>query len=366
MESLSVIIGPTRGETCPGNLVPLGVLMRHSHASLAIFAVLCLLTFFGPWSAQAQQPNAQAPFMLVTSYGKGGIALPSGQEWKPESLTVYDNGKRPVTQYSNANGLTASFILFENLSGKPSAEGCREDAIQPIVQRDAKIISNRVDHETKTPTGETLATTAYLVDLAPKEEAHQLNLFGFEGDAKTCAEIHISSVEKNGTEDAMKSVLAGFSPALGYQPTAIDYFRLGSLLSKKSPRPAAQYYKAALDAMPGTADYLNPRRAATDQLVMSLGRSGDLKEATAVAEKAVTADPDYPINYYNLACIDAGRGNAAAAKTHLQQAFDRKANVIHGESMPDPAKDDSILKLKKNQAFWAFVVSLPKNNEAAK
>lgn len=45
---------------------------------------------------------------------------------------------------------------------------------------------------------------------------------------------------------------------------------------------------------------------------------------------------------------------------HLQQAFDRRANVLKGESMPDPTKDDSILKLKKDEAFWAFVLTLPK------
>jgi hypothetical protein len=65
----------------------------------------------------------------------------------------------------------------------------------------------------------------------------------------------------------------------------------------------------------------------------------------------IAADPDYPINYYNLACADAEQGHASDAKAHLQQAFDRRANVLKGESMPDPSKDDSILKLKKDKTF---------------
>jgi hypothetical protein len=69
----------------------------------------------------------------------------------------------------------------------------------------------------------------------------------------------------------------------------------------------------------------------------------------------------HPLNYYNLACADAEQGNASDARTHLQQAFDRRANIIKGESMPDPAKDDSILKLKNDKAFWTFVLALPKN-----
>ena len=93
---------------------------------------------------------------------------------------------------------------------------------------------------------------------------------------------------------------------------------------------------------------------------MALGMNGDLKAGRAAAEKAIAADPDYPINYYNLACADSEKGDAVSAKLHLQQAFDRRQNVIQGESMPDPAKDDSILKLKKNKEFWAFVTSLPR------
>jgi hypothetical protein len=45
----------------------------------------------------------------------------------------------------------------------------------------------------------------------------------------------------------------------------------------------------------------------------------------------------------------------------LQQAFDRRANVLKGERMPDPAKGDSIVKLQKDKEFWTFVLALPKN-----
>jgi tetratricopeptide (TPR) repeat protein len=112
--------------------------------------------------------------------------------------------------------------------------------------------------------------------------------------------------------------------------------------------------------MPNDPTYLTPRRVTTDQLVMSLGMSGDTQKSRAVAEKAIAADPDYPINYYNLACADAEQGNPTEAKMHLKQAFDRRANVLKGESMPDPTKDDSILKLKNDKEFWAFVLVLSK------
>ena len=123
----------------------------------------------------------------------------------------------------------------------------------------------------------------------------------------------------------------------------------------------APFFDAALKTMPaGTSDpeVVKARRVATDQIVIALGMSGKVQQARAYAERAIKSDPEYPLNYYNLACADAEEGKVSEAKIHLQQAFDRKANVIAGETMPDPSKDDSILKLKNNKEFWEFVEGL--------
>lgn len=328
---------------------------------LAIILLSGMMAHFP--QAYSQQANNNSPLELITWFGSGGIVLPDGQDWKRGLLTVYDDGQRPVAQFSNsALHIEVSFILFENHSGKPDMQGCRKDAIDPIVEHDASIMSKPVYGEATTTSGHALATASYLLDMSAAGASHQRNLFGFAGNAKTCAEIHISSVrDEPAVQDAMKSELADFHPDLDYQPNAGDYFTFASLLFHHAPALAAPYYKSTLDALPSDARYLPLRRIATDQLVMSLGMSGDLKDSRAVAEMAIAADPDYPINYYNLACADAEEGNATAAKLHLQQAFDRRANVLKGEQMPDPTKDDSILKLKKNKEFWAFVQSLPQH-----
>jgi hypothetical protein len=311
----------------------------------------------------AQQDAPRKLMMLVTWFGPGAIPLPADPNLKPTLVTVYDKGMRPVAQFSQAGtGLSVSFILFENRSGKATPQGCREDVIAPILANDSQAASKRVDGEVKGPTGDTIATAAFQVDMSVAGLPTQRNLFGFAGNAKTCAEIHISSIGKapHGA-DPMAAVLSGFTPDLDYQPNAGDYFRLASVLFKNAPGLAAPYYKAALDTIPAGAPYTTPRRVTTDQLVMALGMSGDIKNSRAVAESATAHDPDYPLNYYNLACADAEQGNAADARTHLQLAFDHRANVLKGESMPDPTKDDSILKLKKDKAFWDFVLALPKN-----
>jgi tetratricopeptide (TPR) repeat protein len=126
---------------------------------------------------------------------------------------------------------------------------------------------------------------------------------------------------------------------------------------------AATYYQRAVDLLPPTKTLQSLAffRFVNDQLSMSYGLVGDLARSRAVNEAAIAKDPDYPIYYYNLACADAEAGDAASAQKHLQQAFDRRTNTLRGERMPDPAQDDSLLKLKDNATFWAFVQSLPKN-----
>jgi hypothetical protein len=288
--------------------------------AIVLFGLAAFISLFG--SAVARGDPAKHP-KLVTWFGPGTIDLPTGGDWKPELLTVYDNGRRPVAQFAReADSVTASFILFENLSGEPSAKGCREDAINPIVANDSKLISKRLDGEIKNDEGQAFSTTSYLVDIKAADGTQQHNLFGFAGNSTTCAEIHISKTSRTSPDKELaKVLLEEFHPDLEYRPGAGDYFFMASVLFKGSPGLAAPYYNSALDTMPKGDGYLKSRRIVTDQLVMSLGTSGKTNESRAIAEKAIAADPDYPLNYYNLACLDAEQGNACGCPHSLEAGF---------------------------------------------
>lgn len=325
--------------------------LRLSH--IASYALLAIAS-----AAMAQTP-ANKPLFLVMSSGPGGIEIPTSSDWQPQEVTLYDKGTRPALLMRNeTTSITASFVLFPNQSGKPTSAGCREDAINPVIDGMSNLITERHDGEAANSKGQQLATTSYLLKLG-NTGVKQHNLYGFLGDATTCAEIHLSLVgTKPDGEAHLQAALAAFNPDLTFQPEPIDYFRIGTLLFNRTPSASIPYYKASLANMPAGSEQTTMHRVTTDQLVMALGISGDLAAARALATKAVAADPDYPLNYYNLACADAEQGDTASARTHLQRAFDRKANTIPGESMPDPTKDDSILKLKGNADFWQFVESL--------
>jgi tetratricopeptide (TPR) repeat protein len=211
--------------------------------------------------------------------------------------------------------------------------------------------------------GHIYATATFFVEKFEGTDIHQYNAFAFSGDAKNCLEIHLSKPKYTAKDEALfHAELELFRPDSSYVPVTFDYFAMATLLfnQQHEPQTAAVYYQAALNSMTASTP-LTTRRVVTDQLVMSYGMSGDLKQSQAVAQQAIAKDPDYPLNYYNLACADAEAGNATAAREHLKQAYDRRAHVIQGEKMPDPTTDDSIMKLKNNKEFWSFVQSLPRS-----
>ncbi len=296
--------------------------------------------------------------VVITSSKPGAIST-SQNGWKIDYTNVYDDGTRPVLQLSNnTNGITASLILFDNYYGKPTPDGCRKDATDGVLQNQAAAITDRKDSAGKAQDGTPLAFTAWDLHGSPAT-IRQRNLFAFASDAQLCYEIHVSKMQNGKPLDAeLQQTITQFHPLLGYKPDADDYFVMASLLYPKTPLLASAYYRQALALTPADPKHLTRYRVLTDQLVMSLGLAGDLKDSRDVAQHAIEADPDYPLNYYNLACADAEAGNAAQARIHLEQAYARKQNMLKGEQMPDPAKDDSLLKLKQNQDFWAYVQTL--------
>lgn len=305
--------------------------------------------------------NTRIPETLVTWNSIGGIPLPHKEEWKLVLLTAYKNAARPAAEFANeASGVTVSFLISENLSGIPSAEGCRKDIVDAILADNRPIISNIKDGSMTDGHGGTFATHSHLTLLNGTDHNH--DLFAFAGNAKVCAEIHASTVSGKPKEDErLQSALALFHPDLSYRPNCADYVAEASAFFKQEPLMGAPFYDSCLNTIPNkTSDpsLITIRRLATDQVVIALGMAGKIDQSRAYAERAIEIDPDYPLYYYNLACADAEQGKAADAKLHLQQAFDRRANTLPGEHFPDPTQDDSIQKLKKNKEFWAFVQTL--------
>jgi predicted Zn-dependent protease len=99
-------------------------------------------------------------------------------------------------------------------------------------------------------------------------------------------------------------------------------------------------------------------RILMDQLAMAYGINGRAADSKALLQEGVRNDPDYPLNYYNLACVAADENDKPAVLENLTLAFQHRAQVLPGEQMPDPASDPSFQKYAQDSDFKALVSRL--------
>jgi hypothetical protein len=84
------------------------------------------------------------------------------------------------------------------------------------------------------------------------------------------------------------------------------------------------------------------------------GISGDLAKARRIFEEGTAQDLDYAMNYYNLACADAGENKLAEARpspTSVRPQSQREP----WRGSARPTQDGSFLPFKNNQEFWMFL-----------
>ena len=214
---------------------------------------------------------------------------------------------------------------------------------------------------------------ALAVLIAPTDARMSLRAFVASGDL--CGDLLFNAADiQPGDEEAYRLTMETAKQTLmtltfdpSYKPTFKEAFAYAAAEDMKHQYAgAAVAYRAALAMVNQSEDPLKFRRIVTDELSMSLGISGDLKGSREVNEAAIAKDPEYPLYYYNLSCADAEAGDPRAARTHLQQAFDRRTLSLKGETFPDPTEDDSLQKLRKDDAFWSLAEQISQQLKSKK
>jgi tetratricopeptide (TPR) repeat protein len=146
------------------------------------------------------------------------------------------------------------------------------------------------------------------------------------------------------------------------EKSAMDYLGEGSAYYLKGDyKKAIPPYQKALD-LEKEKQTLDKDlwKVLIDNLGMSYGITGDLKRAKETFEYGISKDPEYPLFYYNMACTYGEMDNVDKAIDYLKLAFERKANVIPGEEMPDPATDSSFERFMKNEKFLKALKEIKK------
>lgn len=97
-----------------------------------------------------------------------------------------------------------------------------------------------------------------------------------------------------------------------------------------------------------------------DNLGMAYGITGDLESAEKVFRYGLSKDPTYPLFYYNLACTFAEKNDLDSSISFLKSAYKYEANLIRGETFPNPEVDDSFQRFMKNEKFVSTLNELKK------
>jgi len=155
----------------------------------------------------------------------------------------------------------------------------------------------------------------------------------------------------------------GFRDLVGHDPSNVAaQMYLGQTLfrEEKFSDAVAPYEKVRDLEKTGAKLTLKQHRIWGDQLAMAYGISGRTADSKSLLQELVRTDPEYPLNYYNLACVAADENDKPGVLKNLRLALEHKGQILQGEEMPDPASDPSFKKYAQDADFKALLAEVRK------
>jgi len=303
--------------------------------------------------------------------GEYRLALPDHKgklTWSADGFKIIENSAKANGRELGVRGRDASgqvtflgFLFLAPETAPMTSAKCRDAAVAQEKKTNATLKIART-FEIPRPGGLPVAMVAHTT--ANRDGSTMYRVRGFVATGDMCGDLEFYSSKAISDEDAdLKKVFLSYRLDANYTPQFSDVVLYAQVLFLHHDyRAAAPIFEKGLTMVPsGGAPFTSAtvaRRIMRDQAGMSYGISGDLAKSRSIFEKGIADDPDYPLNYYNLACADASEKRLSDARLHLKQAFDRKANMNPGDSMPIPTQDDSFLPYKNNREFWTFLQGL--------
>jgi tetratricopeptide (TPR) repeat protein len=356
----------------------------------AIVGSLCV--FITAWPAGASQAGVEKdePPAFVTWPEKGlGLSIDL-TGFKKEIDQVKPDGRRYLMASHPKTGLDIS-ITLEKVPTKASAKGCLEQL--RLIQNDSSV--TRGQDIALNTTGE-IPTLEYTIQKFRGVRVDQKNVFACIAQDNVYADIHLSKVQYTAADarffQSILKTLRLQSPPSEIVPPAApappkDMVRLPAPAAYKEmvrlPPPAPPNSKELLNignALSRQYEYARaiapyqkafelekaePQldrilwRSLIDNLGTAYGMTGHIKEAKAMFEQGIQADPTYPMFHYNLACTFAEMNDLDHAMQSLRTAFRHRKNQNSGEDvMPDPRQNSSFQRFMKNDAFRNLVNDL--------
>ncbi|HTR48722.1 MAG TPA: tetratricopeptide repeat protein [Verrucomicrobiae bacterium] len=330
-------------------------MIRSASRCIALVALVSLC-------AIAQEPKTTQN-IRVSFPGKNWDIQVDSPGFKVETDGQKPDGRQYLFATNSATGVALSVTLEESKQGADSAT-CPDYLRKRIAS-----LSNLGMRDVEYSQVASMPVVQYFLPTYQGLPVRQKNVVACSAKEDVYIDIHLSkSLFEPSDEPLLMDVLnrihvtdrGGAPPASSASGSSLDHFREGGRrYVAQDFKGAIEPYQKALDLEKQHAELTkNYWRVLVDNLGMAYGITGDLEKSEAALNYGVSKDPDYPMFYYNLACVYAERGDTDKTMSYLGSAFARKQNAIPGEDMPDPRQDDSFHAFMSNERFRKFADSL--------
>jgi tetratricopeptide (TPR) repeat protein len=304
---------------------------------------------------------------------KSDVWLP-GKPWALEMdgtglITRANEIQADGRRYFLAENTKTRVVVSVYLEGSkvPARPGECKRSLEEKLKRNSSLASGSLKGVTYRESGEMQILEFTLPEL-DGQPTNQKNIFGCLIKDDVFVDIHISKVFFKAADQPLFDALLQsihFAPREATDTpvpagNSLRLFQEGSryFIAHQYREAIAPYQKAfEIEKSTPTLEK-NLWRVLIDNLSISYGIAHDLTSARDALTYGVSKDPDYPLFYYNLACVTAEKGDLLDTENYLKLAFERRDNLIPGETFPDARVDDSFQKLLLQKEFRQFLNSL--------
>jgi tetratricopeptide (TPR) repeat protein len=298
----------------------------------------------------AQQPKPLSGLSLRAKDWGVVLTLPG---FAVRTIETKPDGRRYMVAENEATKVVVSLTLEEETSGAP-VSSCRESLEKKTKKPPLKIQDVRFSRSDE------IDVMRYVVPEFRGQPVNQESMFACQFYDNTYIDLHVSKVNYVTADEPLFTGVLKSMHIDKVQRSSVELVEQASrLYLQHDYKGAIGPYSRALELEKANSNLEKSFwYVLVDNLGMSYGITGNLQKAKETFEYGVSKEPTYPLFYYNLACTYAEMEDATEAENYLKKAFDYKANVLPGESMPDPRKDDSFKKLMKNKEFRELAQTL--------
>ena len=266
------------------------------------------------------------------------------------------------------NGINVS-ITIEHVSQPPAAGECRssldarKDSFGPTSGMRLTRLAGRSGGSQLPASADVME---FLLDQGEFATLRQKNFFACLTRSNAFIDIHMSKADFVPADQAVMEQVLQTIRFVDSDPSMTPFIESSTeLMAKGSRQYLAADYKGAIPSYERALEIeelkqqLSPDmwRVLIDNLGMSFAFTGNLESAKGVFRFGIAKDPNYAMFHYNRPA-PAPKKDMAGAIEELRVAFRNRNTMIKGESMPDPAKDDSFAPFISDAEFKRFLKEL--------